>query len=139
MKTDIEVLDGAIALIEKDGAWCQGAFCRDANGYEVLFPMLVKWEEPVPALSAKPESFCLEGAIGFANGWFLTQPNAPAAAKLAGQWGRLLDLLRWHGLPEDRDLTKGWDIAAYNDLETTSQEDAILALKRTRSFLEGQE
>ncbi len=35
MKTDLEVIDGAIELVEADGGWCQGDWCRNANGETV--------------------------------------------------------------------------------------------------------
>ena len=35
MKTDREVIEGALALIEADGGWAQGTYCRDAEGVEV--------------------------------------------------------------------------------------------------------
>ena len=35
MKTDREVIEDALALIEADGGWTQGTYCRDADGTEV--------------------------------------------------------------------------------------------------------
>ena len=35
LKTDREVIEGALALIEADGGWTQGTYCRDAAGAEV--------------------------------------------------------------------------------------------------------
>ena len=32
MKTDREVIEGALALIEADAGWTQGTYCRDAEG-----------------------------------------------------------------------------------------------------------
>ncbi len=32
MKTDREVIEGALALIEVDDGWTQGTYCRDADG-----------------------------------------------------------------------------------------------------------
>ena len=35
MTTDREVIEGALTLIEVDGGWTQGTYCRDAVGFEV--------------------------------------------------------------------------------------------------------
>ncbi|MBL3753102.1 hypothetical protein IPW42_26220, partial [Mycobacteroides abscessus subsp. massiliense] len=34
-KTDLEVLEDALALIEVDGGWTQGTYSRDVSGDEV--------------------------------------------------------------------------------------------------------
>lgn len=35
MKTDREVLEGALTLVEANAGWTQGTYCRDADGAEV--------------------------------------------------------------------------------------------------------
>ena len=136
MKSDIEVLDGAIALVEKDGGWCQGAFCVDKDGDPISFPDM--------ATAAQPASFCLEGAIGWASGYM----QAAAAVEwsrryrnddyplLRKQFERLNDLVATP-LPGTTSIqSPGRRPAYFNDLPTTTQEDAILALKVARAALE---
>jgi hypothetical protein len=77
MKTDIEVIDGAIKLIEADGGWCQGVSCKDAAGHHLLpssrFATRWGWDDPEGRLHAgQPITFCLEGAIVYAAGWQCT-------------------------------------------------------------------
>lgn len=110
MKPDIEVLDEALALVEGDGRWCKGAYCRQ----EGLF-----------------ESFCLEGALAYANGYLFE--NTAALPELAMQWYRLKHLVL-QASGADESLIGS--LCAWNDREDTSQEDAILALKVARGNLE---
>lgn len=112
MKPDIEVLDEALALVEGDGRWCKGAYCRQ----EGLF-----------------ESFCLEGALAYANGYLFERESSGSSVELAMQWYRLKYLvLQASGADE---LLNG-SLCGWNDREDTSQEDAILALKVARGNLE---
>ena len=84
MKTDREVIEGALALIEADGGWTQGTYCRDADGTEV-HPAV---DSPGDWVRVRTEhvgaggyrvrtepgatlcSFCLEGALRAAAGYW---------------------------------------------------------------------
>lgn len=119
MKSDIEVIDVAIALIEKDGGWCKGSFCKDKNGDSVGFYT----DKAVGAVS-----FCLEGAIRYSAG----------AHIIPGRWeqaNRLDVLARQLVFGRENDKVS---LTIYNDGPLTTQEDAILVLKRVRSHLEEQ-
>lgn len=132
MLSDIEVIDGAIELISADGAFCKGTFCRDASGEAVNFPAVAGFE--LEDYTAQPVSFCLEGAIGYVNGYFLTVQ----ADGLYRQWARLLEAVMQYGLPEMGPVAGLWpSLHTFNDRDDTGQEDAILALKNTKSWLEG--
>lgn len=138
MKTDIEVIDGAIELISGDGAWCKHDFCQNANGLPA---------DPASEVVAK---YCLEGAIGVANGYLTSYIGEEApnvwVAPLREQWERVCELAATRGTPEDfweKQKAKGFPVGVplprtFNDDDSTTQEDAILALKQTRSFLEEQ-
>ena len=76
LKTDIEVVDDAIELIEADDGWCQGATCKDAAGRHLLPSSRVAtrwgWADPDDPEVFMPGSRCtfrLEGAILYAAGW----------------------------------------------------------------------
>ena len=136
MKSDIEVIDDAIALVERDGGWCQDAYCRTPDGRS--------WSVMDTLQLHAPTSFCLEGAIAYVNG-YMTLPRdsnnwARVILPLGKQLRRLNILIAIRGIPEDHS-TYGHAIEPreFNDDKTTTQEDAILALKRTRNYLEQQE
>lgn len=120
MKSDIEVIDGAIALVEKDGGWCQGTFCRDKNGEAIgLYGNTIQ----------DAVSFCLEGAIRYSAGLHLG----------LGSWLQahpLEVLARQEAFGHDDNGLRL--LSRYNDDDHTTQEDAILVLKRVRSRLEEQ-
>ncbi len=126
MKTDIEVIDEAIALVEKDGGWCQGAFFYDKNGW------------PTDGRSGKPPaSFCVEGAIAYACGVLITYGvNTPVGRAAHAQSDRLRRLVAKQGVPEPAKF-HGFP-RDFNDAATTTQEDVVLALKKTRNWLENQ-
>ncbi|OBK72671.1 hypothetical protein [Mycobacterium sp. 1164985.4] len=137
MNTDREVIEGALALIEADGGWTQGAYYRDADGTQV-HPAVdspgnwvrVRTEhvgaggyrtliEPVAA----PCSFCLGGALRAAAGyWHSGQPYA-----VQQQVDRLeLVLVR---LANSADAMNWPDLDAFNDDLHTTAADAVLLLK----------
>jgi hypothetical protein len=118
--SDIEVIDGAIELVSRDGGWCQGAFCKDTHGRQVTF---------MGSKQAEGISFCLEGAIGHVSGYRHTH-----TFEQTEQYHRLLDAIDQQVFHEG----EAYGVACFNDLPTTTQEDAVLALKKTRSYLEEQ-
>jgi hypothetical protein len=139
MKTDREVIEDALALIEADGGWTQGTYCRDADGTEVHPAVRVRTEhvgaggyrvrtEP----GATPCSFCLEGALRTAAGyWHGEQPNA--AQEQVSRLERLLLGLANSAAPY-------WpSVNAYNDDTHTTKADAVLMLKRAAAHLQALE
>nr|CRL75179.1 hypothetical protein CPGR_03462 [Mycolicibacterium malmesburyense] len=137
MNTDREVIEGALALIEADGGWTQGAYYRDADGTQV-HPAVdspghwvrVRTEhvgaggyrthtEPVAA----PCSFCLGGALRAAAGYW--HSGHPYAAQQ--QVDRLESLLLRQANSAD---AMNWpDLHAFNDDAHTTAADAVLLLK----------
>src|ERR1700722_4004910 len=91
MKTDREVIEDALALIEADGGWTQGTYCRDADGTEV-HPAVDSPGDWVPVrtehvgaggyrvrdnVATKPRICSLVGAVrSAANYWHGGQPHA---------------------------------------------------------------
>jgi hypothetical protein len=125
MKTDIEVLDGAIELVEADGGWCQGISFKDAAAY------------------------CLEGAIRQAAGWpvkwiwgqSVVQARRQAAhtAEVNQQVARLEKLVYRLALVFQYN-TGGppamWtSLHELNDDDYTTQDEAVLVLKRAHAHL----
>jgi hypothetical protein len=113
VKTDVEVLQDAIKFIEGEGRWCQGAFCRDKDGYK--------------ASSSHAYSYCLEGAIREAAGWWTHE--IPAVENQVAGLEKFLAIVAGSNVC----------LSLYNDRETTTQEDAILLLKRGIEHLERNE
>ncbi len=147
MKTDREVIVDALALIEADGGWTQGTYCRDADGTEV-HPAVdspgdwvrVRTEhvgaggyrvrtEP----GATPCSFCLEGALRTAaDYWHGEQPSA-AQEQVSRLECLLLQLANSAAAPY-------WpSVNAYNDDTHTTKADAVLVLKGAAAHLHAQE
>ncbi|MDT5051674.1 MAG: hypothetical protein QOD02_4137 [Mycobacterium sp.] len=147
MKTDREVIEGALALIEADGGWTQGTYCRDAEGVEV-HPVVdspgdwvrVRTEhvgaggyrvrtEP----GATPCSFCLQGALrAAADYWHGGWPHA--ADELVYRLECLLLRLA------NSAAARSWpSVQAYNDDLRTTKADAVLTLKRAAAHLEAEE
>ena len=147
MKTDREVINGALALLEADGGWTQGTYCRDADGTQVQPAVdspggwvrvrtehvgaggyLVRTEP-----GATPCSFCLEGALRAAAGyWHGGQPYA-AHEQVSRLECLLLRLANSAAVP-------GWaNLHAYNDDAHTTQADVVLLLKRAAAHLDAQE
>lgn len=145
-KTDREVIDAAVALIEADGGWTQGTYCRDADGNEV-HPAVDSpgdWlrlrTEHVGAggyrvrsePAAAPCSFCLEGALRTAAGyWHDRQPNT-SHEQVSRLEYLLLQLAN----------SAAWDwpsVNAYNDDARTTQAEVVLLLKSTAAHLDTQE
>jgi hypothetical protein len=152
LKTDIEVLDDAIGLIEADDGWCQGATCKDAAGHHLFpssqFATRWGWADAEGLHAGQPVTFCLEGAIRQAARWppFWTcgtsvvqaRQQAANAAELKQQAARLDGLAYRLAL---QDMTGGipstWgSLHDFNDDDYTTQEEAILVLKRVRAQIE---
>lgn len=147
INTDREVIEGALALIEADGGWTQGTYCRDADGTEV-HPAVDSpgdWlrvrTEHVGAGGyrvrteggATPCSFCLRGALRTVAGyWHGEQPYAAQEQ---------VDRLEWLLLRLANSATAmDWpDLDAYNDAVHTTAADAVLMLKRAAAHLDPQE
>jgi hypothetical protein len=147
MKTDREVIEGALALIEADAGWTQGTYCRDADGAEVhpAVDSPGEWvrvhTEHVGAggyrvrtdPGAIPCSFCLQGALrAAADYWHGGQPHA-AHEQVDRLECLLLQLVNSAAAP-------GWpSLNAYNDDAHTTQADAVLMLKFAAAHLDRQE
>jgi hypothetical protein len=133
MKTDREVIEDALALIEANGGWTQGTYCRDADGTEVRTEHVgaggyrVRTEP-----GATPCSFCLLGALRTAaDYWHGGQPHAAHE-----QVYRLECLL----LRLANSAAPAWpSVNAYNDDAHTTKADAVLMLKRAATHLDAQE
>lgn len=155
MKTDIEVLDDAIELIEADDGWCQGATCKDAAGRHLLPSSRVatRWgwadpDDPEGLHAGQPVTFCLEGAILYAAGWPLNwvwgMPAKQAKQQVAHTVEVKQQIVRLKGLAYRlalQDMTGGipstWvGLHDFNDDNYTTQEEAVLVLKRARAHLE---
>lgn len=148
MKTDIEVLDQALSLVEKDEGWTKGTFCRNAEGHSVSYTTAFGWViQPIQPLdnegSAPPVSFCLEGAIRYAAGMMdpLDTRKADDLAKalyISQQCDRLERLVLRMALDVDSDA-RPWSssgLNSWNDRNTTTHEDAVLALKLAREEMD---
>lgn len=147
MRTDREVIEGALALVETEAGWTQGTYCRDAGGAEVrpAADALDGWvrvrTEHVGGggyvvqtqAGATPCSFCLGGALRTAGDyWHAANPHAAQA-----QVDRLERLLLQMANSVD---TPGWPtLAAYNDDPHTTRADAVLTLKRAAAHLDATE
>jgi hypothetical protein len=146
MKTDRDVIEGALALIEVDNGWTQGTYCRDADGGEV-HPAADSPGEWVRVrtehvggggyvvrteFGATPCSFCLGGALrAAANYWHAALPHA-AQKQVDRLEGLLLLLANSVDAP-------GWpNLQAYNDDAHTTKADAVLTLKRAAAHLDVQ-
>jgi len=145
MKTDREVIEGALALVEADGGWTQGTYCRDADGTEIHAAadspsgwVRVRTEHVGQGgfrvrteTGATPCSFCLEGALRAAAGyWHGVAPHA--AHEQVYRLECLLLQLASSAAARD------WpSVGAYNDDAHTTQADAVLMLKRAAAALEG--
>jgi hypothetical protein len=151
VKTDMEVLDDAIELIEADDGWCQGVSCKDAAGHH-LFPCTQfatrwGWSDPEGLHAGQPVTFCLEGAIRQAAGWppFWTwgtpvvqaRQQAAHAAEVKQQV-TLLEMLTYRLALQDMiGVPSTWGgLHDFNDDQYTTQEEAVLALKRARAHIE---
>ena len=146
-KTDREVIEDALALIEVADGWTQGTYCRDADGRQVnpVIGSPGQWmrvhTEHVGAggyvvrsePGAIPCKFCLEGALRVAVGyWHVEQPHA--AHQQVDRLERLL--LR---LANSVDVQAWPSLRTYNDDAHTTKADAVLILKRAAALLESQE
>lgn len=135
MKTDREVLEGALELVSRYEGWSKGAYCQYKDGRQVSIQVVQ--ETPVDTLS-----FCLEGAIRYAAGWFdhleeessyRAIPNRIIAT--VRQVNRLEMLVIQTGFREG--LTGPFlRLCTFNDNDRTSQSDAVLALKKTLEEVE---
>ncbi|MGE2721103.1 DUF6197 family protein [Mycolicibacterium celeriflavum] len=145
-KTDRQVLEDALALIELDDGWAQGTYCRDADGFEV-HPADAPGEwlrvrtEHVGAggyvvrteSGANPCSFCLGGALRAASGYWHLDKSYAALEQVE----RLECLILRQANAVD---APGWlSLQAYNDDAHTTKADAVLVLKRAAAHLDAQE
>jgi hypothetical protein len=150
MKTDIEVLDGAIELIEADGGWCQGAPCKDAAGHHLLPASRVTtrwgWVDPEGVHAGQPVTFWLEGAILYAAGWPLNwvwgmpaeqaQQQVARVVEVKQQIVRLKRLAYRLAVQDMTGVPSTWGgLHDFNDDEHTTREETVLALKRARAHL----
>jgi len=147
MKSDREVIEAALALIEVDNGWTQGTYWRDADGYEVL-PSIETPGEWVRLRTehvgeggyrahtdagTAPCSFCLQGALRIAAGcWRFGQPT-PGHEQVDRLESLLLQMANSAATP-------GWvSLPAFNDDARTTHADAVLVLKHAAAHLESQE
>jgi hypothetical protein len=151
MKTDIEILDDAIKLIEADDGWCQGVSAKDAAGQHLLpssrFASRWGWADTEGVHAGQPVTFCLEGAILYAAGWPLNwvwgMPAEQAKQQVAHtvevkqQIVRLKRLAYRLALQDMIGVPSTWGgLHDFNDDQYTTQEEAVLALKRARAHIE---
>ncbi|KUI42144.1 hypothetical protein AU197_06445 [Mycobacterium sp. IS-1590] len=146
-KTDREVIEEALGLIEAENGWTQGTYCRDAEGAELRADadspgewVRVRAEhvgrggyvvrtEP----AASPCSYCLGGALRAASGyWHATQSYAALeqVERLECLVLRLANSVAARAWPS---------LQAYNDDAYTTRADAVLILKRAAAHLDAQE
>ncbi|OBI85038.1 hypothetical protein A5663_00980 [Mycobacterium sp. E740] len=146
-KTDREVIEDALALIEPDDGWTQGTYCRDAEGAQVN-PVVGSPGEWVRVRTehvgtggyvmrtqagATPCKFCLEGALRTSAGyWEVMHPNAVHA-----QVDRLERLVLW--LANSVTAQPWASLREYNDDAHTTKADAVLVLKRAAAHIESRE
>lgn len=141
MKSDREVIEDALALIEVDGGWTQGTYCRDVDGSEVHPAAPGGWvrkrtehvggggyvvrTEP----GAIPCSFCLGGALRVAAGYWQSANPRAAQAQIDRLESLLLQLANSVDVP-------GWlTLQSYNDDPHTTKADAVLTLKRAATSM----
>jgi len=154
VKTDMEVLDDAIKLIEADDGWCQGVSAKDAAGHHLLPSSRVAsrwgWADTEGVHAGRPVTFCLEGAIFYAAGWPLNwvwgMPVEPARQQVARvvelkqQVVRLKMLAYRLALADMTGIPSTWmGLHDFNDDEHTTQEEAVLVLKRARAYIQERE
>lgn len=147
MKTDREVVEGAMALIAADGAWTQGTYCRDAGSgllqaspdvpgewFHVRMDHLGRGGYSVRTESgAAPFSFCLQGALRTAAGsWYVRGPDA-VHEQVRRLETLLLELANSVAVP-------GWStLDSFNDDACTTKADVVLLLKHAVALLETEE
>lgn len=147
LKSDLEVLEDALILIETGCGWSQGAYCRDAGGYEVQ-PVIGTPDEWVrvstdyvgaggyrarTAPTAKPCSFCLEGAVRTAAGYWSFNQAHPVHEQVHRLEGLLLRLATSAAIP-------WWpSLHAFNDDPRTTKCDVALLLKHAIAHLGSEE
>ncbi|MCV7023733.1 hypothetical protein H7I77_10280 [Mycolicibacterium novocastrense] len=147
LKSDREVIEDALTLLEMDNGWTQGSYCRDRDGREVRPDadapggwVAVRTEHVggggfvVHTQSGvRPCSFCLGGALRVAAGyWHGAQPFA-----VSEQVERLECLI----LQLANSVTApGWlTLQSFNDDSHTTKADAVLMLKLAAAHLDAQE
>lgn len=121
MKTDAEVLSGAIEILEKEGMWCQNAYYR------------------TDGLSTKRVSFCAEGAIREVAGYWELVSDVPideedlALNLVALQCKKLERLVLrqadWQPAPTGC-------LNGFNDDRNTTVADVLLAMKKALNEVE---
>jgi hypothetical protein len=151
MKTDIEILDDAIKLIEADDGWCQGVSAKDAAGQHLLpssrFASRWGWADTEGVHAGQPVTFCLEGAILYAAGWSLNwvwgmpaeqvKQQVAHTVEVKQQIVRLKRLAYRLALQDMIGVPSTWGgLHDFNDDQYTTQEEAVLALKRARAHIE---
>lgn len=132
MKTDLEILDGAIALLERDEGWCQGSYYVTRNGSRVshcavgaLGEAAGMWDyaKAVPLSPRYPDVL---------NGYRCNAEDRDALELILEQVGRVTDqLLLTIGLHSQ------CQFSVFND--KSSKEDVILAMKKTREQIQNEE
>ncbi|UUO02662.1 hypothetical protein M4D79_04570 [Mycolicibacterium novocastrense] len=147
LKTDQAVIEEALTLIEPDGGWTQRAYCRDIDGYEVQ-PVVGSRGEWVRVSTqhvggggyrvhtergATPCSFCLEGAVRAAAGYWDTDQPHPVHSQVDRLESLLLELA-------NSTAPYGYsDLHAYNDDPRTTHADVVLLLKRSVAHIDDQQ
>lgn len=139
MKTDAEVLDGAIAILEQEGHWCQQEFYQTDEAGTVL-------------------SYCAEGALLEAAGfWEVATAEKNHFDGLRDGWrtrvgkyqamreNQAMEIWEQHQTLGDL-IVKAAEykipkllcpaLNAFNDDEHTTASDVILAMKKARTTLE---
>lgn len=121
MKTDAEVLAGAIEILEKEGVWCKGAYYM------------------TDGLSTKRVFFCAEGAIREVAGYWELVSDVPtdeedlALNLVALQCKKLERLVLQQA---DWQPTPMGCLNGFNDDEHTTVADVLLAMKKALNEVE---
>lgn len=147
MKTDREVIARAMALITPEGAWTQGAYCRDADGRQLLTSAEAPGEwsrvrtdhvggggyKARTESGATPSSFCLQGALRTAAGYWMSRQHHEVHEQVHRLEAFLLDLANSVAAP-------GWPaVDSFNDDARTTKADVVLLLKHALAVLESEE
>ncbi|KUI15651.1 hypothetical protein AU192_07255 [Mycobacterium lehmannii] len=147
INTDREVVEGAMALIAADGAWTQGTYCRDATGNQVMASVdrPGDWVRVCvddlgqggfsarTELGATPYSFCLQGALRTAAGYWMLRDSQAVHEQIERLETLLLELANSVAVP-------GWPaLDAFNDDASTTKTDVVLLLKHAVALLEREE
>jgi hypothetical protein len=111
-RTDAEVLEATLEIIQEEGTWCKGSWFRDENNKEIRNPFYAT-------------QYCLEGAIQVATMRYHSDDNIEMLTQEGRIKNRLCKIL---SDPDQFGQVYG-SIPGFNDDKKTSREDALLLVK----------